>query len=658
MAAQVALFALAAWVIYGPVIHGGWLWDDAAELSQNPEVTAQGGLAKIWLEPSHADYFPLKSTVQWIAWRMWGDHPAGYHGLNIALHVLSGLLVWRLFARLRIPLAWLGGLIFVVHPLAVESVAWIAELKNTLALPPLLLAFCAYLDFEESGRRTRYAAALAWFLASLLCKTSGVMLPVVLLLYHGWKPGRLTGRNLRALAPFFAVSLVLGLVTIHFQHTRAITTTPVPIGGPMERVAIAGLAAVFYAGKFLAPLRLVPIYPQWRLDPPAWADFLPWVGLIALGVIAWRGRASWGRHALFGMGAFIVLAAPVLGLVAMSYMRYSWVADHFVYLPMIGLVGLTTGGLAALGGETVGRRRVALGLGLAGCAALLALSRRHAAVFQDATSLWSYTLRHNPGSWPAHNNLGSALQGAGRHAEAITHFETAIAGDPQFASPHGNLGVSLAALGRPDEAGAHYRAALAIEPKDVAARTNFANLLTQRGRLEEAIAEYRAALQTQPTLVEARLNLANALYLGGRANDALEELGRVMVTRPGYAEAHDNAGKIYLREGRAAEAIRHYEMAVKFAPQNGAFHNDLGYALIVAGRLPDAAGRLEEALRLKPDLVDAHVNLGGVRYRMGDMPAALAHYEAALRLDPNSSEARQNLSVIQRESGAARPPPP
>ncbi len=655
---RVAAIVVAAASIYSPVIRGDWLWDDKAELSQNPEVSGPGGLASIWLEPAHTDYFPLKSTVQWMAWRMFGDQPIGYHVLNIALHGLSGLLVWRLFARLRLPLAWLGGLLFVVHPLAVESVAWVAELKNTLALPPLLLAFSAYLDFDESGRRRHYLAALLWFLASLLCKTSGVMFPVVLLLHQWWKSGGITGRHLRATIPFFLVSLVLGLVTLHFQHTRAITVANIPMGGPFERIAMAGLAAGFYAWKFVVPLNLVPVYPQWQLAPVDATDFLPWLGAIVLVVGAWRRRGTWGRHVIFGFGTFVCLLLPVLGFVRMSYMKYSWVADHFVYLPMLGLIGVATAGLGALGAGEPGRRRMGQGVGVAVAVVFLILSRRHAQVFRDPTALWTYTLRHNPTARAAHNSLGSALQNSGRHVEAVRHFEQAIADDPQFASPHNNLGVSLSALGRPAEAVAQFRAALQLDPNDAVARTNLANALAQEGRVEEAIAEYRAALKVQPTLLEARANLANALYLGGRADQALEELARVLAARPDYAEAWNNAGKIHLRAGRAAEAIRHYERAVQHAPRNAAFLNDLGFAFATAGRLPEAAARLEEALRLRPGLVDARINLGGVRYQAGDLPGALAQYEAALKLDPNSREARQNLSVLRAQGGGALPPPP
>lgn len=656
---QVGAIVIAAWVIFSPALSGGWLWDDAAELSQNPEVKATGSLARIWLHPAHADYFPLKSTVQWIAWRLWGESAPAYRTLNLVLHVLSALLVWRLFARLRIPAAWFGGVLFAIHPLAVESVAWIAELKNTLSLPPLLLAACAYIDYDETGRRSRYAAALAWFLASLLCKTSGVMLPVVLLLYHGWKTGKITARNCRDALPFFAVSLVLGLVTIYFQHTRAIASVPVPIGGFGSRLAVAGVAAAFYAWKFILPLPLVPVYPRWEFNPPALWHFAPWVLLAVLLAICWRRRSTWGRHVLFGGGVFIVLVAPVLGFVAMSYMHYSWVADHFVYLPIIGLVGLTTGAVGrALSTDQRARRRGIQALAVVTVLALALLSRRHAAHFRDETALWTHTLQHNPHAAVAHDHLGAALQNAGRHAEAMGHFETAIARDPKFASPRNNLGVSLAALGRSAEAMAQFRGALQIDSDYVAARSNLANALAQGGHAEEAIAEYRAALRTRPAFSEARFNLANALYLGGHAEEALAELRRGLADRPGFAPGYDNAGKILVREGRTAESIPYYEMAVRLAPLEAAFHTDLGYALALSRRWKDAAAQFEEALRINPNSIDAHVNLGGVLYQNGDLKAATTQFEAALRIDPNSREARQNLNLIRQQTEGIKSPPP
>lgn len=611
---KVALILIAVWAIYSPVLRGGWLWDDEAELVQNPEVSGAGGLAKIWFQPSHADYFPLKSTVQWIGWRLWQDNVVGYHALNLALHALSALLVWSLFRRLGLRLAWLGGLLFAVHPVAVESVAWIAELKNTLSLPLLLLAMCAYLDYDEGGRRSRYWAALGWFLASLLCKTSGVMLPVVFLLYHLWKTGRITLGNIRTVAAFFAVSLVLGLVTIHFQDQRAIGSAELPVTGLASRVANAAHVIFFYLGKIFVPVHLMPIYPQWGTEPVAAGDFLPLLGLVALAAACWYRRLGWGRHGLFGVGAFIALLAPVLGFVPMVYHRLSWVADHFVYLPMLGLVALAVGGID-WGLARIGKQgeRVAHAALLALAFAFGAMSRDYAKIFRDDEVLWTYTLRHNPGAWMAENNLGLGLHHAGKYAEAIARFRTSIKLYPRFAE----------------------------------ARMNLANSLMQTGSGEEAISEYREAIRLKPSFAEAYNNLGSALFLSGQAPEALAAYRKALELRPDYADVHNNLGKISMRTGDFAAAAGHYEKAVEFAPESPVYRNDLGYALVRAGRLDPAAVQFEAALKLKPDYVDALTNLGAVFHQRGDLARATQLYEAALRLDPQAANAQKNLALIR-----------
>ncbi len=649
---------LAALLIYGPVLRGDWLWDDAAEITQNPEVTGEGGLAAIWLAPSHMDYFPLKTTVQWFAWRLWKDQVVGYHLLNVALHVLSGLLVWRLLAKLGLGAAWLGGLLFVVHPLAVESVAWIAELKNTVSLPPLLLAACAYVDFAQTGRRARSMTALVWFLASLLCKTSGVMLPVVLLLYHFWSGRRITLANVIATAPFFLIAVILGLVTIHFQHARAIADTALPVGGIGSRLAVAGLALWFYAGKFFLPLNLVPIYRPWTFEPLRVLDFLPWVILAGVAFWCWHRRAGWGRHVLFGAGAFAVLVAPVLGLVPMSYVRYSWVADHFVYLPILGLIGLTVGGIDWLRRAWRSRTGVAA-VTVALVAFLIVASRQHAGRFRDEESMWTYTLRHNPKAWVAHDGLGRVRQARGRVEDAAAHFQAAIDGDAQFASPRNNLARLWLDQGRVAEAIPLLEAALQIDSKFAAARSNLGSALLRLGRTDEAIAQFREALRVNPTLGEARNNLGHALFRSGRIDDAVTELRRAIAEQPAYAEAYNNLGKIFIRTKRVPEALELQARATQLTPANAGYRYDYGYALIVTGRMQEAAVQLREALRLKPDYADAHTNLAGVLYQSGDLDGAIAHYEAALRLEPNAAEARQNLALIrqQKESPRVQPVP-
>jgi tetratricopeptide (TPR) repeat protein len=643
-----ALIAVAATVAVWPALSGTWLWDDALELAQNPDVARQGGLGQIWFAPQHPDYFPIKTTLQWLAWRAWGDDPAPYRVLNLVLHIGSALLVWRLLSRLRVPAPWFGGLLFAVHPLTIESVAWIAEFKNTVSLPPLLLSACAYIDFSTRGGRRRYWTAFGWFVVSLLCKTSGVMLPGVLLLFNWWREGRVSWRDLRRTLPFFGVALVLGAVTVHFQHARAVGETVLPIGGVGERVAVAGRALAFYAGKFLLPFPLVPVYPQWPLAPLGLADFLPWAGLAALAACAWRGRRTWGRHVILGGGAFVLLASPVLGFVAMSYMMYSWVSDHFIYLPMLGLVGLATAAVG-WGWEQArgGGRVLARGGAAAMLALLLLLSWRHARVFRNEIALWTHTLRFNPTAWVAYNNIGSELQREGRLVEARRALETAVAGDPAFALARNNLGVVLGRLGDLGDALAQLREAARLRPHVAAIRTNLATHLMQAGQADEAIEQFHAALALDPGLALTRGNLATALFKLGRLEEARAEMLRAVADDPRYVGGFNSLGRIEIRLGRIEDAIAHYQKAVERAPEHAGFQADLGYALLVAGRTTEARGHLEAALRIDPTHVDAHTNLGGLLLQLGDLAGAAQHLEAALRLAPGDTEARRNLDLVR-----------
>ena len=535
-----ALLILAAglWV-YAPALLGGWVWDDVEEVTQNPVLRDPAGLAKIWFAPAGADYFPLKATVQWMEWRAWGLDPAGYHAVSIALHLLSAFLFWRVLRQLGLRLAWVGGLLFVIHPLVVESVAWVAELKNTLSLALLLLAMIAWLDFDAKGRRAAYALSLGCFLLAMLSKTSVVMFPAVILLHAWWKRGRVGRRDLLSSAPFFAISLGLGLVTLWFQHNRAIVAGHDFAGGPGTRIVASGLALAFYAWKSLWPFALLPIYPHWDIDPALPLGYLPWLAAAVLGwLLLWSRRGTWGRPIIFGLGFFALNLLPVLGFVGMAYLRMSRVADHFAYLPVLGIIGLAAGALERAPAATRWS-------GLALLAALLAWqARAYAEIFHDEQTLWSYTLERNPRAWAAQNNLGYALFQAGHIPEAIAYYREALRLQPDFAEARYNLGTALL-------------------------RTN---------EVAPAIAEYEAALRLQPASAAMHNNLATALAESGRMPEAIAHLEQAVRLEPDYADAHHNLGNAYLLSHRYAEAIRQYEEALRLRPDNASARNALEYA--------------------------------------------------------------------------------
>ncbi len=597
---RILAIALACAWVYAPCLHGSWLWDDGLEISQNPVLRMPDGWWQPWIHPLGMDYFPLKSSLQWVEWHLWGANPLGYHLVNLALQAASALLVWRLLARLGIRAAFLGGLLFVVHPLAVESVAWISEFKNTVSLPPLLLAAIAYIDSDRGGGRGALLRSLLWFIAALACKTSVVMFPFVILLYAWWRRGRIGVRDVGRAAPFFAAALALGAATFWFQGHRAIGLAGTP-EGLVARLAQAGWSLAAYARLCVWPTGLEPLYPGARVSATAW---VPWLATAALLFLFWLRRGGWGRHALLGSGWFLLNLAPVLGLVPMAYYRVSPRADHFAYLPLVGVVGLAAAAFGAFaqawalrfGPRWIGRVAPA-GVAVAILAALALSARAYAGAFVDEKALWSLAVERNPGAWLGRNNLGKVLAQEGRPAEAAAQFREAIALRPDSPEAHANLGNALEALGRAEEARQEYAAALAIEPGLAGAHYNLGLSLLKARQLEEAAGEFRAALAADPGHAAAHNTLGLALTGLGRLPEAMEEYRRALQLDPALPEAHLNLGNAFFRLGRLPDAVTEYRAALRISPEYSAAHANLGTALARLGRTAEADAELEQARR-------------------------------------------------------------
>jgi tetratricopeptide (TPR) repeat protein len=651
-----AVIVFATLWVYRPALRGGWVWDDLAEIAHNPVLRDPAGIRGIWLAPAGADYFPLKTTVQWVEWHLWGENLLAYHLVNVALHALSALLIWRILGELGMRLGWIGGLLFAVHPLAVESVAWISEFKNTLSLPLLLLAMDQWIAYDAAERRrgrVHCVASLLLFTAALLCKPSVIMFPLVTLLYAWWRRGSVRWRDLAASVPFFAVSAGLGLVTVWFQVHRALGGAGLPEAPLLARCAGAGLAVIFYLWKCIVPAGLSPNYPLWRLNPPTLLQFLPWLAALALVVLSLMQRTTARMRALrLGLGFFLLNLLPVLGFVPMSYLRISWVADHFAYLPLIGIVGLAAAGFEYLIAGRSDGFKVAAILAVAAVVGALALqSRRYARVFRSDEALWTFTLERNPDSWTGHNNLGMDLAADGRLGEAIGHYEAAIRLKPAYASAHVNLGNALVRQGRLPEAVAEYRAALAIEPLSGEALEDAGNSLAQSGRLQEAVECYGTLVRSRPDQPEAHFGLAYVLERAGRASEAVGEYGRAIRLRPDYAEARYRLGNVLGNSGRLPEAIAQYEEAIRSRPGFAEARANLGLALINSGRIPEAIDQLGKALELRPSYGEAHAYLGLALASAGRLPEAIAQYGKALEASPSDPDIHYNLAVALRQAG-------
>ena len=513
---------------------------------------------------------------------------------------MSSVLVWRLLRALGLRAAYLGGLLFAVHPLAVESVAWISEFKNTVSLPPLLLASISYVKFDRSGARGAKARALLWFLAALACKTSTVMFPAVLLLYSWWRRGRLGARDLRATAPFFAAALAMGLATLWFQSTRAIGIAGTP-ESLWARLSQAGWSIAAYARMCLWPAGLAPIYPSARGSLPGMEA---WIGIAAVLGLFWHRRAGWGRDALLGSGWFLLNLVPVLGVVPMAYSRISPRADHFVYLPLVGVVGLAAAafGAAWTGWErTNGRGKISrLPFAIAAMALVVALAivaRLYAPVFLNERALWTRAVERNPKAWLARNNLGRVLLGERSPSEAADQFREAVRIQPDSPEAHANLGNALDALGKGDEARSEYAAALRIDPGFAGAHYNMGLSLLRAGLVDNAAAEFRAALASDPGHAQARNSLGLALARSGKLPEAMEQYRLSLKLDSGLPEAHLNLGNALFRLGSLDEAVGEYREALRLYPGYSGAHSNLAQALEGLGREKEAEAEFEAARR-------------------------------------------------------------
>jgi tetratricopeptide (TPR) repeat protein len=549
--------------------------------------------------------------------------------------------------------AWLAALLFALHPVHVESVAWITEQKNTLSLACYLAAAAVYLQFDETRRPRTYVAALALFVFSLACKTVTATLPAALLVIFWWKRGRLDWRrDVLPLLPWLALGAAAGLFSSWVEQTYGGAQGvdfDLPVIG---RALVAGRAIWFYAGKLVWPFGLNFVYPRWTVDAAVWWQWLFPLGVLAVGAALWALRRR-TRGPLAAFLLFVGSLFPVLGFVNLYGARFSWVWDHWQYLPDLGPLALAAAGLTA-GWRRATLRLRWLGSGLVAALAVLlgVLTWSHCGMFHDDETLYRTTLTRNPGCWLAHYNLGVVWSKMpGRLNDAIVQFKEALRVKPDYAGAHNNLGLAWSQIpGRLNDAIAQFEEVLRLKPDYAEAHNNLgAAWAKMPGRLPDAIAQYKEALRLKPDFAEAHNNLGNAWSkMPGRLQEAIAQYEEALRLQPDYAEAHNNLGNAWLKmPGRLPDAVAQYEAALRLRPDYAGAHNNLGFALSqMPGRLPDAVAQYEAALRLQPDSPGVHENLGLALSQMpGRLPDVVAQYEAVLRLQPDSAEAHNNLGL-------------
>ena len=679
--------ALLAVVVYTPaLLFGGFVWDDWI-IATEPLVRRLDGIVSIWLSPSEIvrenHYWPVTYTTFWIEHKLWGFNPIGYHAVNIALHALNSVLVWRLLLRLRVPGAWFVGAVFAVHPVHVESVAWIIERKDLLSALFYLGAVHVWLRFTEAPHPGRYLLCLALFAAALLSKSIAVTLPAALLLLRWWQAGRVTWRDAACVVPLFAIALGVTLADLAFYRDRIDSALDYSL---VERTLIAARALWVYAYQLVWPVSLPVLYPRWDVHP---GDLLGWLAitaLAALGTVLWLARHRIGRGPLASVLFFALTLSPVLGFVDFRFMKLAFVADRFQYLASIGLLAVILGAAVHLAVRLNPHSRALHAFPVAIAAAVLltlgALSWQQSWIYRNDLAFARHIDAVNPRHYAGQLILSGELGVAGHHEEALAAARrgVALAEGRRGSQTHWAylaLGSALLALEYPVEAEAALRANLALWPRSEShlPRLHLARALVRQARYEEGLTLYRALIRENPDDDGAYFYQGIALLGSGRYEAALESFDRALaVVRDLRTEPHMHAlrGEALHKLGRLDAAAAHLDRALALAPDNvwfllarvdiardrqraAGFPED-GHNRPVAHaagraereawteefrvRLAEARERCEIAIEKKPGSAFARVALGEVLRRMDEHEPAATVLREALALAPSRPVAR------------------
>jgi tetratricopeptide (TPR) repeat protein len=646
------LLVAATFLVYLPAWNGLALWDDNMHLTP-PALRSLGGLVRIWTHSRETmQYFPLAHTVFWVEANLWGDSTLGYHLFSILLHAVSALLLVRIVRKLKAPGPWLVAAIFALHPVMVESVAWLSELKNTLSGVFFFAAAATYLTYAETRSRRSYVSSLVLFGLGLLSKGTIATFPLAMLAVLWCKQGSLSWRrDIVPLLPFASLGILAALIALQVEHTHIAAAEPEFELSALERCLLAGRALWFYLGKVALPANLMFFYPRWGLSATVWWQYLFPAAALLSGGILWALRKV-SRAPAAALFYFAAMLLPYLGVFSFYTFRYSFVADHYQYLAAVGPIVLAVGSAeTALRSRTEVPSQAKAALGVMLALTLGTLSWRQSRMYSDPETLYRATLTSNGKCWVAHNELGTLLARAGRSAEASSHYEKALALNPDSVEAHNNIGLLLSDMGRVQEAFAHYQEVLKRNPDHAKARNNIANLLIKMGQPTEALAQYQKALELSPEFAEAHNNLGLLLSSMGRAEEALAHYQKAVGTASDRGDFQFNLAELLSDMGQSDEGLAHYAKALEAEPDNANFHYSLGLLLVKMGRGDEAMSHYQKALEIDPGHAEAHNNLGILLAGSGQVDEALVHFRRALGIDPQAIGPLTNLAVALAQKG-------
>ena len=569
---------------YRPVWYGTPLMDDDAYLIRKPELRSVSGLIRIWAEPQTApqehlrQYHPLVNTVFWLGNKLWGNAMLGYHLVNIALHVVSALLLWKILRELDLAGAWLAAAIFALHPVQVDSVAWLAEVKNTLSGVFFFGCILAYLRFDQTRTRGAYALALLFLCLGLLAKAIVAMAAVVLPILFWWKRGRLGWkRDFRPLIPFALAGIISGLTTAWMERKFSGAEGEAFAFSFLERLLIAGRAFWFYLGKSLWPSNLLFIYPRWDVNSQTWWQYLFPMAAVCFFALAWVLRKRW-RWLFAGLLIFGAILLPMLGFFNVVFFRLSFVSDHFQYLAILGIiVPFSAGGARLLKRFDGGHRVAGYALVVALLGTLAVLTSRHSVMYHDNDTCSRMVLEKNPNHWMSQINRASELLKKGNVDGALACWENALEKSPRNLlirrEISRNIGDAFSKMGKLDEAIAQFEKCLAMSPDFAEAHHDLANALRKKGQYPDAVAHYESALRFDPRSV---LTLNNLGWLLATCVDSSIRNGARAVEVAARADLLSGGedplilhtlAAAYAENGQFSQAVETAERALQLAEQ-------------------------------------------------------------------------------------------
>jgi len=637
--------------VYGGIwTHDFINYDDPSSVTDNPRVRdgfTWGGVEWAFTSMDDANWFPLNRLSHMLDCQLFGLSSGPHHLVNVVLHVFNSLLLFMILKRMtkaRWPSAFVT-LAFALHPLHVESVAWVAERKDVLSALFWFLTIWAYLNYVERPTRLRYLAVVGWFVCGLMSKPMIVTLPFALLLIDFWPLHRIQQSVSRAIIeklPLIGLSAGASVITYIAQaRSGAVAVTDhVPLVARLENALISYWV---YIEKFIWPTNLAVFYPY--QEASSWEWILGGTAISTMTVFAVQQRE---RRPFLAVGWLWYLGTlvPVIGLVQVGSQSR---ADRYTYIPLVGISIIIAWGA----GELIKSRRALIAAAVTVTLIWSGLTWRNLQNWQNSETLFVHALQTTDHNYVAYNNLGSILQGQGRVEEAAAAFERAVKIQPESPEALDNLGEALTRLGKDDEAITHLLAATRIRPDFVKGHIDLGSAFMRAGRVDQAAAQFHEALRLDPACSEAEYRLAGTLMMEGRSQEAMLHFKKALLAlvetvrrKPDDADSHYNLGEVYGMMGRTNEAVTEFAAVVRLRPDDPEGHFNFGVALIGEKRLQDASQEFATAARLRPDYVNAHLYLARTLVKLGRNSEAAAEYATILHLSPEFEQARKELETL------------